>query len=264
MSTFANFAKGTVLNRYGATDGTILLSEGDTDRFPSPPFNATWWNSLSYPNAADDPGVEIVTVTGISGDYMTIIRGAEGTAASAKNTANARYSIAQSITARTLDQLLTRNVTSDFAIANARAYFRHQTTGKYHEVFIDENTGVRTIRIDDEPKSSITITQIDTGSLYGNSAAMNGEWYLKNLTSGLYHKVRIDIDGAARVLVSTDQSYSSVSANSFPNGTFSGEFSIVNGHAYLKADGELDWREIYLDEDDFGNNTLFISDELYS
>jgi len=264
LSTFANFAKGSVIGRYGATDSTILLTEGDTDRFPSPPFNATWWESSRYPNAADDPSVEIVTVTEINGDYMSIIRGAEGTAASAKNTSSSRYSIAQSITARTLDQLLTRNVTSDFAIANAKAWFRHKGTGKYHQMIIDETSGARTISIDDEPHTSITITQIDTGSLYGNACAMNGEFYLKNLTSGLYHKVFSEVDGEARVVLSSDQSYSAVSALSFPDGTFSGAFSVVNGHAYLKAATESEWRELYLDDDDFDNKTLFLSDELYS
>jgi hypothetical protein len=59
-----------------------------------------WFNSTDYPNPANDPNVEIVRVTNISGDTLTISRAQEGTSASSKNTVGKNYSLVLGITAK--------------------------------------------------------------------------------------------------------------------------------------------------------------------
>lgn len=263
MSSFANFAKSTVARGYGATDATILLSESGADLFPSPPFNATWWDADSHPDPSDDPLVEIVTVTQVNGDYFSIIRGAEGTAASAKNAAGKTYCIAQTITARTLTQLLERPLVTDFGIANSSAYFRHQTTSKYHEWFLEQDGPARVLSIDDTPQNNVTIYQIDTGSLYGNAAALNGTLYLKNITTGLYHEIFLDDEGGEPTIFSSDEAYSTITVTSYPTNAFTGNFTIVNGHAYLKHRDSGLYHEIFL-KTTGSANVIEISSETYS
>lgn len=266
MSAFANFAKGTVARGYGATDATVLLAEGHTDRFPSPPFNATYWNGSDYPNSSDDPNVEIVTVTQISNDYLSLVRGAEGTSASTKNAAGKTYFIAQSITAATLDQLLRRPLTGDAGIANGEIYFRHQSTSKYHSFGIayDPSGVVRVLVVDDVAENQITIHQIDTGSLYGNACYINGTLFLKDPTSGLYREIFLDYDAFdVNQLFASDEVYSTISVTSTPTNDFTGFFTFVNGHAYFKHRTTELYHEATLITSGLAN-IISISDETFS
>lgn len=99
MPNLANFAKGKALQGYGSGETSIQLQSGQGARFPAPPFVAVWWNSTDFPDAADDEFAEIVTVTDVSGDTLTVLRGQEDTVASAKNIAGKAYSISAVITA---------------------------------------------------------------------------------------------------------------------------------------------------------------------
>ena len=72
------------------------------------PFNASWWNSTDYPDPSDDPNVEIVRVTGISTDTLTITRAQEGTSASTKNTSAKTYKLVAGASAKTLDDLVSQ------------------------------------------------------------------------------------------------------------------------------------------------------------
>lgn len=78
MTIFANFTYGTVATAPSpTTSGTSLtLTSGQGALFPTPPFNCTVWpanvQSLST-------NAEIVTVTAISTDTLTIVRGQENT-----------------------------------------------------------------------------------------------------------------------------------------------------------------------------------------
>ena len=58
-----------------------------------------------YPNPANDPNVEIVRVTVISGDTLTITRAQEGTSASNKNTGGKTYSLVLGITAKMISDI---------------------------------------------------------------------------------------------------------------------------------------------------------------
>lgn len=75
-----NFAYGTVLTAPSpATSGTsLVLGSGQGANFPTPPFNATIWPVSSQPTNST---AEIVRVTAISTDTLTIARTQESTSA---------------------------------------------------------------------------------------------------------------------------------------------------------------------------------------
>lgn len=111
-----NFAKVTVSLGYDDTATSIVLSAGHGLKLPAVSFNATWWNATDYPDPSDDPNVEIVRVTNISTDTLTVTRAQEGTAASTKNTAGKTYKMAAGPTAK---------------LINADLGAVYQTTGPY-------------------------------------------------------------------------------------------------------------------------------------
>jgi hypothetical protein len=104
LDPVANLIKLTVSTGYGSSDTSIVLSSGGS-LLPSPSWNATWWNSTDYPDPSNDPNAEIVRVTGVSGNTLTITRAQEGTAASTKNTAGKTYSIMLGITAKMITDI---------------------------------------------------------------------------------------------------------------------------------------------------------------
>jgi len=103
MDAFKNFAKGIVSTGYDASAVSITLTAGHGARFPAAPFNATWWNASDYPDPSDDPNVEIVRVTNIATDTLTVIRAQEGISASTKNTAGKTYKLVAGLTAQSLN-----------------------------------------------------------------------------------------------------------------------------------------------------------------
>lgn len=80
-----NFAKATVSGAYDADDTSIVLASGHGARMPTAPFNAVWWDAGSYSDPSDDPNVEVVRVTNIATDTLTITRAQEGTSATTKS-----------------------------------------------------------------------------------------------------------------------------------------------------------------------------------
>lgn len=112
MSTLdarTNFAIAALATGYtsGATGVTVETGKGAL--FPQPStdgqFNLVWWNSTDYPNPSDDPDKEIVRCTARSGDVLTITRAQEGTAATAKNTADKDYMLMLSVTAKVISDI---------------------------------------------------------------------------------------------------------------------------------------------------------------
>lgn len=83
-----------------ATSGTsLVVSSGHGARFPVAPFNATIWPSGAMPDAANS---EIVRVTAISTDTLTIVRAQEDTSA---RTVVVGDLIAATVTAKTITDL---------------------------------------------------------------------------------------------------------------------------------------------------------------
>ena len=99
LDPVANFIKLTVSGGYDQNATSIVVVSGGS-LLPSPSFNLTYWNSTDFNDPSLDPNVEIVRVTNVSGNTLTISRAQEGTAASTKNTAGKTYSIMLGITAK--------------------------------------------------------------------------------------------------------------------------------------------------------------------
>jgi hypothetical protein len=104
LDSVANLIKLTLSQGYNQNATVVVLSSGGLS-LPSPPFNVTYWNSTDYPDPSDDPNAEIVRVTNVSGNTLTITRAQEGTAASTKNTANKTYKIMLGITAKMITDI---------------------------------------------------------------------------------------------------------------------------------------------------------------
>ena len=106
MDQAKNFAKATVDGVYEAADTEIDVLTSEGSRFPTPPFNAVWWNATDYPDPSDDPIKEIVRVTAIATDTLTITRAQEGTAAEDHNEAGKTYKLIAGPTARTITDMI--------------------------------------------------------------------------------------------------------------------------------------------------------------
>lgn len=115
MDAFKNFAKATVPTGYDASATSIVLQSGHGARLPAFPFNATWFNSTDYSDPSDDPAAEIVRVTNIVSDTLTITRTQEGTAATAKNTAGKSYRLIAGLTAKSLNTDVPALITTEAA-----------------------------------------------------------------------------------------------------------------------------------------------------
>lgn len=104
-----NFAYGVLSTGYNNVATSITLGAGQGARFGTGagdvPFNAIWWDYTSYPNPSEDPNREIVRVTAISGDTLTITRAQEGTSATNKNTAGKAYRLMLAFTVKTIDDI---------------------------------------------------------------------------------------------------------------------------------------------------------------
>jgi len=104
-----NFGLVTVSTTYNAGDTVIQLSAGEAAKLPDPAvdgeYDVTWWDATDYANPSLDPNREIVRVTGMSFDQITVIRGQQGTSDSSKSTVGHTYMISRSITKKDWDEL---------------------------------------------------------------------------------------------------------------------------------------------------------------
>ena len=73
---FANLAISSTAHAVGVAGLVLTVQPGHGARFAAPPFNATVWPPNLYP---DPTNAEIVRVTAINGDDLTIARAQEGT-----------------------------------------------------------------------------------------------------------------------------------------------------------------------------------------
>ena len=103
LDNFKNNAKVTVSTGYDNVATSVVLQAGDGAKLPTVPFNAEWWNSTDYPDPTDDPNRELIRVTTISTDTLTIVRAQEGNSAQTHNTAAKVYKLIAGLTAKTLN-----------------------------------------------------------------------------------------------------------------------------------------------------------------
>ena len=108
LDAVSNFTNVTVSTTYGSGDTSIVLSSGQGALLPAVSFNVVWYCSSLYSNPASDPNVEIVRVTNIATDTLTVTRAQEGTSASTKNSAGQTYKMLLSPTAKTITDIGTQ------------------------------------------------------------------------------------------------------------------------------------------------------------
>jgi hypothetical protein len=106
-----NFAKVTVSTGYDAVATTIVLTTGHGAKLPTAPFNAVWWNATDFGDPADDPNAEIVRVTNISTDTLTVTRAQESTSAATHNTSAKTYKMMAGLTAKVINTDLAGGLT---------------------------------------------------------------------------------------------------------------------------------------------------------
>lgn len=101
-----NFAIVTVSTGYDSSATSIVLTSGHGAKLPSTfSYNLVWWNSTDYGSPADDPNVEIVRITGLSTDTLTVTRAQEGTSAANHNTSGKTYKMMLGVTAKTITDI---------------------------------------------------------------------------------------------------------------------------------------------------------------
>jgi hypothetical protein len=105
LDSVANFVQVQASTGYNSSATSVTLQSGQGSKLPATPFNLIWWNSTDYPNPANDPNVEIVRVTNVSSDTITITRAQESTSATNKNTAAKTYSLVLGITAKMISDI---------------------------------------------------------------------------------------------------------------------------------------------------------------
>jgi hypothetical protein len=81
LDSVGNFVQVQASTGYSSSATAITLQSGQGSKLPAAPFNLIWWNSTDYPNPANDLNVEIVRVTNISSDTITVSRAQAGTSA---------------------------------------------------------------------------------------------------------------------------------------------------------------------------------------
>jgi hypothetical protein len=96
-----NFAASTVLTPPSPPSSglSLTLAAAGATKFPATPFNATVWPAGVGPNSGN---AEIIRVTGIAGDVLTILRAQEGTSA---RTILVGDNIANTITAKVITDI---------------------------------------------------------------------------------------------------------------------------------------------------------------
>lgn len=108
LDQVANFVKVTVLTGYGVSDTAIQLATAQGAKLPNPSsgaYNLVWWNATDYADPADDPNVEIVRATALSGDALTVTRAQEATTATQKQNANKIYKLMLGVTAKMITDI---------------------------------------------------------------------------------------------------------------------------------------------------------------
>lgn len=171
-----NFAKVTVSTGYNSAATSIVLSTGDGARLPATaPYSLVWWNSTDYPDPSDDPNREIVQVTAISTDTLTVTRGFEGTSAANHNTAAKVYKMIGGPTARLIDQTMA----NDSGIAtNAELKAIVRVSGPTESRVVPLTGTTPSMSFTNGPKYSLDISSADatlslTDSSFGGVALTN-------------------------------------------------------------------------------------------
>jgi hypothetical protein len=182
-----NFAKVTVTDGYLDIDTSIDVD--NATRLPAASFNAVWWNVTDYPDPADDPDVEIVRVTNIATNTLTITRGQEGTAAADHSIDGKTYQLIAPLTAKfindhsaALDRLLETGTEFRINDNEAAVLLLDRLNGVSAIGDVDGVTEGTKVVVND-PATTVTITkQLILPDLPSSDPAVAGALYYDAVT----------------------------------------------------------------------------------
>ena len=148
MDERANFAISELTA--GIASGVTSLTLSDASLFPTPDigYNAVLWDSSVYGNPAKDANVEIVRVTGKSTNTLTITRAQESTADVDHNTGGHTYSLAISLTEKTLDDIETLIAGKADALGGDENYVTDDEKSALHAAGGDTALGTQAENLD--------------------------------------------------------------------------------------------------------------------
>src|ERR1017187_6566191 len=177
-----NWAKANLSTGYATGDKSVVLVSGGGAKFPAAPFNAVWYNSTDYSNPGDDASAEIVRVTVISTDTLTITRAQESTSAANHNTAGKTYTLFAGPTAKLLTDILGISITGSAATVTGAAQTAITSVGTLSGLLssgqvailkasttIASNSGILSIRSSDAVGIDLG-GSIDFGGIYNSGA----------------------------------------------------------------------------------------------
>ena len=157
-----------------ASSGTALVvTAGQGALFPTPPFNCTVWATGVSPLTTN---AEIIRVTGISTDTLTIVRAQEGTSARSIVIGD---QIANTITVKSLTDI--ENSTKLIATGNNYKFETTGSGGSLQETTVTASSAVATDSNGLPTASTTTATELSY--VHGVTSAIQTQ--LNNLT-GLY------------------------------------------------------------------------------
>jgi hypothetical protein len=145
----SNLAYSTLANSPGTSGTTFILQSGESARFPTTPFNATVWptGSTALNTGVAATTAEIVRVTAITTDTLTVTRSAEsiGSGATAANVVSG-YQIIAALTDKTLTDIESAiNLLSAFTSVTSNTTL----TSVNHFVKADATSGAFTLTLPD-------------------------------------------------------------------------------------------------------------------
>jgi hypothetical protein len=177
-----NFVKVGVSTTYGAG------AEGN--------YNLVWWDSTTYSDPADDPNVEIVRVTALATDTLTVVRAQEGTAATTKNTAVVTYKMFLGPTAKTIDGVDTSQrinaATHGFVVGDV---LRHNGTN-YVKALADSDANAEVIGM---------VSSVSSDGNYFDLATIGRITGLSGLTAGTAYFLSDTVAGTITATATTTE-----------------------------------------------------------
>lgn len=127
-----NFADDTLAS--GVTAGDTTITVNDASAFPATPFRITVWDNANYDAPGKDPDAEIMKVTGVSSNDLTVERGKENTSDVGHGSGDL---VENNLTADMIDQIET-DINNAGGGGGQSPYFAVVTTGSELETAISD------------------------------------------------------------------------------------------------------------------------------
>ena len=258
MDNAKNFSKVTLSTGYDNVATTVVLITSDGAKLPTAPFNVVWFNSTDYTDPTDDPNKEIVRVTNVTTDTLTITRAQEGTSAATHNTGGKSYKMIAGLTAKVINtDIPAMNITGTAANLSGTPALPNGTTATT-QAAQDNSTKLATTAYADAIGANVTdwktseaatyVSQDGSTGVFNISADVTGKYspgmryrYQQSQALTAYWNLNADSTSQVGSFNGTDTAMS-YTAGKFGNAaTFNGTTSkiVIADNASLKPTGEF-------------------------